>query len=261
MEPTQILAPGSFQLTSYSADTGEKLWWVRGLASEMKSGPVLGAAAVYINGYSTPENDPGKQIKVPPFQEALDRDDANKDGRISLEETHDERLKIYFRFQDLNHDGFIDSKEWEVYQASMASGNGLLALKPGGRGDMTETSLLWKYQRAVPQLPSTLLYQNVLYMINDGGVLSTFHPRTGALLKQMRLRGAVDHYYASPVAGDDKVFIVSQGGIVSVLKAGGEAEVLAVNELEDECYATPAIADGRIYVRTRSALYCFGKKP
>jgi hypothetical protein len=62
------------------------------------------------------------------------------------------------------------------------------------------------------------------------------------------------------VAADGKIFIASQAGVVTVLKAGGEQEILAANELDDECFATPAIADGRIYIRTRSALYCFGKR-
>src|SRR5882672_11144258 len=128
-----------------------------------------------------------------------------------------------------------------------------------GRGDVTRSSLRWKYQRSIPQLPSPLLYRNVLYMINDGGVLSTFDPETGAVLQQSRMRGAIDHYYASPVAADGKVYLLSQSGVVTVLKAGGKPEALTVYELDDESYATPAIADGRIYIRTRSALYCFGK--
>jgi outer membrane protein assembly factor BamB len=95
-------------------------------------------------------------------------------------------------------------------------------------------------------------------MINDGGILSTIDPPSGRLLNQGRLRGAIDHYFASPVAGDGKVYFVTQSGTVVAVKAGAEPEVLATSELDDECYATPAIADGHLYVRTRSALYCFG---
>jgi outer membrane protein assembly factor BamB len=79
------------------------------------------------------------------------------------------------------------------------------------------------------------------------------------VFKQGRVRGAADRYFSSPVAADGKVFVISETGIVTVLKAGGQQEILAVNELDDECYATPAIADGRIYIRTRSTLFCFGK--
>ena len=95
-------------------------------------------------------------------------------------------------------------------------------------------------------------------MINDGGVLTTLDADTGKVRKQARLRGAVDHYYASPVAGDGKVYIVSQAGVVVVLDAARDQEILSTAELDDEVYATPAIAGGRIFVRTRGALYCFG---
>ena len=124
---------------------------------------------------------------------------------------------------------------------------------------MTESSIRWRYQRPVPQVPSTLLYRGVLYMVNDSGVLISFDPATGGVLKQGRLEGAIDKYFASPVAADDKVNLVSEAGHVSVLKPGGDWQILAVNNLDDECYATPAISDGRIYIRTRGALYCFAK--
>ena len=225
----------------------------------MKSGAVIGDGVVYFSGYNTPENDPGRQVHMPAFEEVLATNDKDKDGRISRAEAPDERTKMYFPFIDLNQDGFLTAEEWKSYIAVMSAENGLLAIRPG-RGDVTTTGLRWKYQRGIPQLPTVLLYQNVLYMINDAGVLTTLDPATGAVLKQARLRGVADRYFASPVAGDNKVFIVSQAGVVTVLKPGGGQEILAVNELDDECYATPAIADGRLYIRTRSALYCFGQR-
>ena len=260
--PAQIVIPESFQLTAYSVENGEKIWWVRGLACEMKSIPVLDGDTLYINGWGFPENQPGKQITVPPFEEVLPKADADKDGRISLAEGPDERTKSkdYFVVFDLDKDGYLTAKEWEMYRAMMSAENGLLAIKLGGRGDMTASSIRWRYQRPVPQVPSTLLYKGALYMVNDGGVLITFDPATGNVIKQGRLQGAIDKYFASPVAADDKVYLVSEGGAVSVLKAGGEWEILKVNNLDDECFATPAIADGKIYIRTRSALYCFAQR-
>jgi len=245
--PLQILAPGSFRMEAYSSDTGEIVWSATGLTSEMKSTPVLDGDTVYINGYNTPRNDTGNQIPVPPFEEV----DSDKDGRIARADSGD--AARYFSFLDLDRDGWLTPDEWKTYQAVMAAENGLLAFR-------TDGSIRWKYQRAVPQLPSTLLYRNVLYMINDGGILTTLDPATGQVFKQGRLRGGVDNYYASPVAADGKVFFLSQAGLVSVLQAGPEQDILAVNELDDECMATPAIADGRIYIRTRSSLYCFGQR-
>ena len=116
---------------------------------------------------------------------------------------------------------------------------------------------MWKFQRSIPQLPSPLAYQGVIYMVNEGGALTTLDAATGKLHRQARLRGEADQYYASPIAAAGKVYIASYNGVVNVLKAGPEQELLAVNRLEEEILATPAVVDGRLYVRTRSGLFCF----
>ena len=260
----QILAPGSFRMDAYSAETGESVWWVNGLPSEMKSVPVIDSGTVYVAGYNVPANDVGRQVQVPPFARALAAYDANGDGRLARDELPEGRLRTLVRFSDRDLDGCLDAGEWRLYAAAHASENGLRAirLEPEGRprGDRTAATLRWTYPRAVPQLPSPLLYQGVLYMINDGGILTLLDPETGEVVERMRLRGGIDHYYASPVAADGKVFFVSQGGAVTVLRAGTKPEVLAVNELNEECHATPAIAGGWLYVRTAGMLYCFGEK-
>ncbi|MGI9166091.1 MAG: PQQ-binding-like beta-propeller repeat protein [Pyrinomonadaceae bacterium] len=171
----------------------------------------------------------------------------------------DKMLIGAFEAFDMDRDEKLNTKDWEVFRSMMASENGLLAIKLGGQGDQTSTAIRWRYNKPVPQVPSTLLYKGVLYMINDSGILISFDPATGNVIKQGRLHGAIDKYFSSPVAADDKVFMIGQAGQVSVLKAAGDWQVLRVNELDDECFATPAIADGRIYIRTRSALYAFGK--
>ena len=219
---------------------------------------------LYINGWGFPQNQPGQQIATIAFEEGLSRYDKNGDKMIAKTEISgtekiDRMLAAAFEAFDLNRDEKLDDKDWEVFRAMMAAENGLLAIKMGGEGDQTANAIRWKYQKPVPQVPSTLLYKGVLYMINDSGILLSFDPATGNVIKQGRLHGAIDKYFSSPVAADDKVYLIGEGGAVSVLKAAGEWEVLAVNELDDECFATPAIADGRIYIRTRSALYCFGK--
>jgi outer membrane protein assembly factor BamB len=256
--PLQVIAPGSFRMDSYAVATGEVVSYVNGLPGEMKSGPVLVGETVYINGFSSPDNDAGRQVAVPPFEEVLAKFDADKNGKIALAEAPDERTKRYFVFIDLDEDGAADAAEWRIWTIGSASENGLLAFQAGGKGDRSGTSLLWRYPRSVPQLPTTLVYRGVVYMINDGGVLTTLDAKTGEVKKQARLRGAVDNYYASPVGGDGKVYIVSQSGVVAVLDATGDQHVLSTGELDDEVYATPAIAGGRIFIRTRGALYCFG---
>jgi outer membrane protein assembly factor BamB len=256
-EPTEILAPGSLRLDVYDAKTGEIRWWASGLPSEMKSGAVLSDDAVFVVGYSSPLNEPGKNPKLPPYAEWRAARDGNADGRVTKEEA-DEITRQYFDFIDLDRDGFVSAEEWKSNQTMMAAENGLLAFRLRGKGDVGRSGLVWKYQRAVPQLPTPVLYRGVLYMINDGGILTTLDPGTGKVLKQGRLRDAVDQYYASPVAGDGKVYFISRTGIVSVLRAGAEQEALSSGDLDEEVTATPALADGRIYLRTRGTLYCFG---
>lgn len=267
--PKQIVIPESFQLSAYSVADGQRVWWVRGLACEMKSIASNDGEYLYINGWGFPQNQPGAQVATISWEEALPRYDKNSDKQIAKTEISeakaagsngpmDKMLDAAFEAFDMDRDEKLNPKDWEVFRAMMASENGLLAIKLGGEGDQTASAIRWRYSKPVPQVPSTLLYKGVLYMINDSGILISFDPATGNVLKQGRLQGAIDKYFASPVAADDKVFLIGEGGAVSVLKAGGDWQVLKVNELDDETFATPAIADGRIYIRTRNTLYCFG---
>ena len=113
-------------------------------------------------------------------------------------------------------------------------------------------------KRNLPYVPSPVLYQGVYYMVKDGGITTSINPATGEILKQGRAADSLGEYYASPVAANGKIYLLNEAGKLTVLKAGGEWEVLGVNDMGEEAYATPTIADNRIYVRTRSSLYCFG---
>jgi outer membrane protein assembly factor BamB len=159
---------------------------------------------------------------------------------------------------DLDTDGVLNKRDWNYMRDALRSKNGMLAIKAGGKGDMTEQNVVWSYHRSVPQLPSPLVYGDVLYMLNDsGGLIVLFKPEDGEVIVRGRLEDGLDTYYASPVAGDGKVYFVGEHGKVSVVKAGG-IESVSSSDLEENVYATPAIADGRIYLRTVGALYCFG---
>jgi outer membrane protein assembly factor BamB len=253
----QLIVPGSFRLDAYDLETGASVWFANGLPSEMKSGAVLGDGAVYVVGYSSPLNEPGHHPQLPSYAEWRAAQDKDKDGRVTKEEA-DPTSRDYFDFIDLDKDGSISESEWHMNEAMMAAENGLLAFKSDGRGDVTRSGFLWAYRRSIPQLPTPVLYRGVLYMINDGGILTTLDPATGAAFKQGRLREAVDQYFASPVAGDGKVYFVSKTGIASVLEAGPDQKPISVADLAEEVAATPALVDGRIYLRTRTTLYCFG---
>ena len=96
-------------------------------------------------------------------------------------------------------------------------------------------------------------------MVNDNGIITMLNPETGALIKQGRLTGAPGPHFASPIAADGHIFFTSEAGAVVVVAPGDDLTPLVVNDLAEDTYATPAFADGRLYVRTTQALYAFGK--
>jgi outer membrane protein assembly factor BamB len=256
----QILLPGSFLLTAYDPVNGAKLWWVRGLSWEIKSTPVIADGVIYVNGYGSPEGDPGRKISLPPADETWVIADADKNGTLSKAEFPKGPPGGWFAVADLDANGMIAKSEWEYIRAALDSENGMLAIRLGGSGDMTEKAVQWKYQRAVPQLPSPVVFKNVLYMVNDGGIVTTLNPETGELIKQGRLTGALGAYYSSPVVAGGYLYFTSERGAVAVLPPGGDLTPMVVNDLAEDTYATPAFADGKIYIRTVEALYAFGAK-
>jgi outer membrane protein assembly factor BamB len=255
----QIVVPGSFLLSAYDARDGRRIWWVGGLSFELKSTPVISGDTLFINGFGSPENQPGAKLTIAATATVFAEHDTDRNGKLAAGELPTKHARDSLIFFDLNGDTSIDRGEWDYYKAAMESENGMLAIRLGGSGDMTATAVRWRYQRGIPQLPSPLLFGNALYMVNDaGGLVTTLNPQTGALIQQGRLKVPSDRYYASPVAGDGKVFIASESGKVVVLPPGGGLDAIAVNDLQDSIYATPALAGERIYIRTLSALYCFG---
>ena len=131
------------------------------------------------------------------------------------------------------------------------------AVRPGGKGDVSGTNVVWSERRGVPGVPSPLYYNGRLYTFQNGGIVFCRVAKTGELVYSGRL-GALGEYYSSPVAANDKVYIASAEGVVVVLDAGQELKILATNTLDGAILATPALVDRNIYIRTESHLYAFG---
>ncbi|HKW98821.1 MAG TPA: PQQ-binding-like beta-propeller repeat protein [Bryobacteraceae bacterium] len=255
--PAELIVPGSFEVASYAIETGEKLWWVRGLAWQLKTVPLIDRDRIFVTGWET-EGD-REAAKVPEFAKVLAEYDKDHDGKLARTELPTKFDAEWFGDSDLNHDGYIDEREWQFYQARHVSQNCLVAIRGGGRGDVTNSHVLWRYRKAIPNTSSPLLYEGVIYLIRDG-IFTSLNPDNGTVFKQARLSGALGRYWSSPIAADGRIFVVSEDGKVVVLRAAAEWEILAVNNIDEDTFATPAILDGRIYVRTRLALYCFAKR-
>jgi len=250
--PAQVIVLGSHTVDAYSLDKGERLWWVAKIGAYPKGVPVLGPDMVYVTA------DGGDEPFLPPFEEGL-KADTNKDERLQREEVKaNPEAYDHFGWLDSNNDGAIDRAEYDFVRNSTASGHGLTAIRLAGQGDLTSSNVVWRVKKAYPSIPSPLIYRGVMYLMKEGGIVSTLDPASGQVLKQGRTPEALEDYYASPVAADGKIFLVSASGKVTVLKADGQWEILATNDLGEEVWATPAIAGGNLYIRTRNSLYSFG---
>jgi outer membrane protein assembly factor BamB len=186
--------------------------------------------------------------------------DKDHDGRLSHDEFKgDKDLGEHFGWIDGNSDGFITEAEWNKARSLGTGDFGAIALEPEKlRGQLESSAVRWRFKKNLPYIPAPLVYRDVYFMVRDGGIITSLDAATGRLLKQGRTPEALGEYHSSPVAADGKIFLASTEGKITVLKAAAEWEVLQVNDLADEVHATPALSEGRIYVRTHGALYCFG---
>jgi outer membrane protein assembly factor BamB len=134
----------------------------------------------------------------------------------------------------------------------------LLALKVGGRGDITTSHLLWSFGFG-PDVPTPVTDGQYFYSVNDRGIMWCLDAKTGAeVYGQQRLKPGT--YSGSPVLADGKIYITNEDGLTTVIAAGPKFEVVAENPLNDYVLSSPAISDGRIYIRTAQFLYSIGTK-
>jgi outer membrane protein assembly factor BamB len=137
-----------------------------------------------------------------------------------------------------------------------------LAIRPGGKGDVTSTHLAWSTTRGSPFVPSAIVHGDLLYMINDmQSILTVLDAKTGAPVYQDRLGVATrEGFSSSPVAVGDKVFFTNDQGQTFVVHAGSTFKLLHVNELQAQVLASPALVDGTWYWRTDRELIAIGSK-
>ena len=133
----------------------------------------------------------------------------------------------------------------------------VLAVRPDGRGDVTETHVAWRSTRGAPKKPSLLLHDDLLFMVNDNGVLTCLEAKTGAEVWTGRLNQT---YSASPISANGRVYFFGEDGKATVIEAGRTFKVIAENSLDDGFMATPAIDGSALYVRTKSHLYRIEKR-
>jgi outer membrane protein assembly factor BamB len=255
----QLVVAGSLRVIGYDLKNGKELWTVRGLARAVHMTPTAGPdGTLYVAGW-TAGGDSEERIALPSFADMLARHDTNKNGTLEESELPPGPARERFRMLDRDKDGHITRAEWEFgRQRFTEARNRLVAIRPGGSGDITRTHVLWSQEKHLPVIPSPLCYRERLYLARDGGFFAVLDARTGELRKRGRLYG-YSNYYSSPVGGDGKVWFASQSGDVTVARVEADWRVVCRARFGESIFATPALVEGRIYLRTAGHLYCFGK--
>jgi outer membrane protein assembly factor BamB len=264
------------RVAAHSLKDGSERWWVR-VTSEAVTTPIIGDGLVYVSTW-VHAGEPENRMVLPSFDEMLQKYDKNKDGKLSKDEIPSDlsfvrrteagdlpgaalTIHIFFGMFDQNRDGAIDRQEWtnvERLAKMLPLEHGLLAIRPGEKGDISATHVAWKEKHGVPETSSPLYYRDRLYLVKEGGIVSCLDAKTGRLIFRERI-GAPGPYFASPVAGDGKIYAASHRGVISVLAGADQFKVLAHKDLGEDILATPALADGKIFVRTNKHLYVFGE--
>lgn len=275
----EIILHTPTRLLACDLKDGSERWWVR-IDSVGTGTPVLGEGRVYVNSWYM-GGDADDRVEIPPFAEILKKHDKDMDGKVSKAEFPRDLYLVkraqasklaganfmaidYFGGIDKNKDGLVDAEEWEgmLESAGKFSGigkkveNGLLAVSPEGKGDLTER-VVWREKNAVPEVTSPLFYRGRVYMVKDGGIITCVEAKTGKLKYRGRL-GAEGSYFSSPVAADGKIYLGSREGALTIVAAGDTLNVLARVDFNEPIMATPALVEGKIYVRTDAHLYALG---
>lgn len=255
---TDLVVAGTGRLIGYDPETGHQRWVANTLQRTIMTSPVVRDGVIYVSVQSY-----GDETRTLKFA-LLEWLDTNQDGRLARAEVPKEFWKR-FDESDKDSNALLEAGELDnAFQArtNMAGGgNTIQAVRGGGNGDVTSTHVLWNLKNTSPSnLVSPLVVGEQLFIVKKGGLSSSFDIKTGdSHWALSRIRNIGD-YYASPVAGDGKIYVTGENGFVVVISQGPKLNVLAKNDMGEPCLATPAIADGRLFIRTREKLYCISEE-
>ena len=284
-EGKELVVLGNGSLRGYSLPDGEEKWQVDGFSRETIARPMVGNGMVFasgskLGGSADLKSDPA------PFWKAVISFDANGDDRLERKEMtghftfpfrpqlppghpgyglplpkdaakRKKRLDGMFFWMDKNKDGFWDKDEF-IGNLTIGRGKPLLvAVKPGGKGNVTDSHVEWEFNKGIPEVPSPILHEKRIYMVSNGGVLTSVESGKGEMLYRTRL-GGLGQYVASPVVAGNNLILASEEGLISVIRTGDEFKALGQFKLDESIQVTPALGKKTLYVRGKENLWAFG---
>ncbi len=276
-DKTELVVLGRERLIAYDLKDGRERWWVKNLPRETASTPVYADETLYITAVVSFHGDPVNPPQIPEPNELFQEYDVNGDNRLDEGEVPDDLatlprlgphigsgVKKNFKRYDFNGDGALSKEEWKQIRnnmlrwvSSFTKTDMCLAIRGGGNGDVTETHVQWRNSEGISQVTSPLYYRGHIYLVKFAGVVSCFDAKSGEKLFREKI-GARGYYFASPVAADGKIYFCSYLGAVVVVQAGETFKVLSRSKLGERISATPALLDGKVYLRTAKHVMAFG---
>jgi len=251
VDPRMILVSGSKHLDAYDPKSGANLWTVAGLGAGPVASPVVAGDQVFVVAPNHSEE------PLEPFDGMLSAMDADDDGRLAAEEMADHWAAPHFGWVDFDGDGWLTAGDWSALgEETMAEGWGLFAISLAAGEAAPEVT--WNHRQNASYIPTPIVVDGVIYMIKDS-ILTSLDAATGEVIERGRV--GAKKVYASPVAAGDRLLISSLEGQLSVVQTGQDWEIISTHELEEEIFAAPALADGKVYVRTRGRLLAFAGSP
>jgi outer membrane protein assembly factor BamB len=268
----EIVVAGTGLLIGYDPHSGERRWYAKTLLRNIKTTPVCLDGVIYISVQSG-------GIANQWLASVDQAESGNHDGKLDKAEIQafvgddpvpEEFFEKTFGRGDLDRDGFLADRELDLAflhpdnfagqpftsLGDSAAEQFIMAIRGGGEGDVTDSHLLWKHKtKYTDHIVSPFVAEGRMFLIKEGGITTVFDLRNGEQLQAAKRVGS-GNYFASPVFGDGKIYLAGENGTVIVLKNSPDYEELAHNDVEEAIVATPAIADGGLFIRTRTKLLC-----
>jgi outer membrane protein assembly factor BamB len=278
----ELIVLGSKRLTSYDPSTGAEIWWAGGFSDETVGIPITGGGLLFAGAAALGGRGDDKLDAAGTWKMTVEQFDRNHDNQIQRDEMTKgfafiqrpelpqdnpgyglpvNDMDTLLRIFDHDKNRIISEAEWMQTMSGFAAQSQpiLLAVRPGATKDARQSHVAWEIRRGIPETPSLLYYRGKLYLLRDGGVLTCLEASTGKELFRERI-GAAGQYIASPIAAGKRIIAASVQGIVTVIQVDDKLNVLARNNFGEKIFATPAVAENIIYLRTTGHLYAFGQQ-
>jgi outer membrane protein assembly factor BamB len=268
-----IVVAGTGMLIGYDPESGRRRWHARVLLRNTKTTPVAVDGVIYVSAQSGGIANQWivSVDRAPTGNNDNKLDKAEIQAFVGTQPVPGAFFAKTFGRGDLNRDGILEGRELDLafmhpdnfagvdftVLGENAADQTILAVRGGGDGDVTHSHLLWKHKtKYTDHIVSPLVADERMLLIKEGGISTVFETKGGTPLRGPVRIGAGGSYFASPVLGDGKIYLAGENGTVIVLRNSASYEELARNDMAESILATPAIADGKLFIRTRTRLVC-----